>query len=67
MIDCQNIIFSQALSDERIKKAYRSFGEKVVKRIIALAFYWRSVNRKQISEILNLPLNTVKSGLFANS
>jgi len=61
MINCQNIIFSQALSDERIKKAYSSFGEKVVKRIIALSFYWCGVNRKQISEIINLPLNTVKS------
>ena len=61
MINCQNIIFSQVLSDERIKKAYSSFGEKVVKRIITLTFYWCGVNRKQISEILNLPLNTVKS------
>ena len=63
MIDCQNIIFSQALSDERIEKAYSSFGEKVVKRIIALAFYWCGVNRTQISEIVELPLNTVKSSI----
>ena len=61
MINCQNITFSQTRSNERIEKAYSSFGEKVVKRIIALAFYWCGVNRKQISEILNLPLDTVKS------
>ncbi len=63
MINCQNIIFSQALSDERIEKAYNLFGEKVVKRIIALSLYWCGVNRKQISEILALPLNTVKSSI----
>lgn len=61
MINCQNLIFSQSLSDERIEKAYSSFGEKVVKRIIALSFYWCGVNRKEISEIVNLPLNTIKS------
>ena len=61
MINCQNITFSQTLSNERIEKAYNLFGEKVVKRIIALSFYWCGVNRTQISEIVKLPLNTVKS------
>ena len=61
MINCQNITFSQTLSNERIEKAYNLFGEKVVKRIIALSFYWCGVNRSQISEIVKLPLNTVKS------
>ena len=61
MINCQNIQFSKILSDERLEKAHRSFGKKVVKRIIALSFYWCGVNRKEISEIVNLPLNTIKS------
>ena len=30
MINCQNIIFSRTLSDERIEKASNLFGEKVV-------------------------------------
>lgn len=65
MINCQNIRFSENLSYSRISSANKIFGEKVVKRILAFALFLLGVNRKEISEILAIPLNTVKSNIKA--
>lgn len=65
MINCQNITFSESLSHNRITKANTLLGDKVVKRILAFSLYLLGVNRKDISEIVNLPINTVKSNIKA--
>lgn len=65
MIDFQAIKFNDNLSDQRIAFANKTFGEKVVKRIIAFALFLLGVNRSIISTIVNIPLNTVKSNIKA--
>lgn len=63
MINCQNIIFSEKLSSDRISVANNFFGEKVVKKILAFSLFVLGVKRTQISEILNMPLDTIKSSI----
>jgi len=65
MINCQNIKFSENLSSNRISSANKIFGEKVVKRILAFSLFLLGVNRKDISEILDILLNTIKSNIKA--
>ena len=54
---------SAKVSNKRLKKATALIGEKMVKRIIALALFFLGANRKKISEMLNLPLGTFLSFL----
>lgn len=61
MINCRNITFSETYSKNRIQRATELLGEKVVKRILLFAFYLCGVDRTQISKIVELPLDTVKS------
>lgn len=65
MINCQNIKFSETLSHNRISSANKIFGEKVIKRILAFSLFLLGINRKDISEILNISLNTIKSNIKA--
>jgi len=62
-INSANIEFSAARSRNRIEKAVAVIGEKAVKRIIGLALFLLGVNRKKISEMLDLPLGTFFSFL----
>lgn len=63
MINCQNIKFSESLSHSRISSANKILGEKVIKRILAFSLFLLGVNRKNISEIIEIPLNTIKSNI----
>jgi len=65
MIDCQSMTFDSGLASNRMSSAYKIFGEKVIKRILAFALFLLGVNRKEISEQLDTPLNTVKSNIKA--
>jgi len=57
--------FDSDPASNRISSAYKIFGEKVIKRILAFAFFLLGVNRKEISKQLDIPLNTVKSNIKA--
>jgi DNA-binding transcriptional regulator GbsR (MarR family) len=57
------IVFSQAHSEKRIQKAIKLFGEKNVKRIIALALFFLGGKREHIGKFLNIPIGTFYSFL----
>jgi len=62
-IDCRNLSFSLDLSKNRQHKVRLIFGEKVLKRIIAFSLYVLGVRRTDISEVVKLPANTVRTML----
>jgi len=66
-IDCQTISFSSKLSSKRLGKAQLIFGEKVMQRIICFCLYIFGVRRSEISKIMKLPENTVRTMLKAIS
>jgi transposase len=61
MINCHDILFTQSLSDSRIKSAKKVFGERVVMRIIAFALFLLGAKRSTIADLIKLPLETFKS------
>lgn len=62
-IDCRTLSFSPELSSKRFSKAQLIFGEKVIKRIVCYCLYILGVRRIDISEMVNLPENTVRTML----
>ena len=50
--------YSTKVSNKRLEKATALIGEKMVKRIIALALFFLGANRNKVCEMLNLPLGT---------
>ncbi len=63
MINCRNIIFSETKSKSRIQKANRLLGEKIVKKIIGVALYWLGGNQEKIAEILEVPLESMRTAI----
>ncbi|RZB36570.1 MAG: hypothetical protein SRB2_02066 [Desulfobacteraceae bacterium Eth-SRB2] len=61
LIHCQNLNFSARLSENRIDQAQKAFGTSVVQRILCFALYLLGVNRKAVSQLLSIPLETAKS------
>lgn len=57
-IDSSSIVFSTARSRNRLEKAVAVVGEKAVKRILGLALFLLGANRKNISEMLDMPIGT---------
>ena len=62
-IDCRNLSFSLNLSENRLNKVQFVFGEKVLKRIIVFSLYILGVRRTEISKVVKLPENTVRTML----
>lgn len=62
-INCQGLSFSPELSTKRLDKAKLLFGEKVLKRIIIYCLYLLGVKRADISRLLRIPENTVRTML----
>lgn len=61
LIDCQNLIFSPRLSEDRTDRAQQKFGAGVVQRILCYALYLLGVNRRTIGHALGIPSETAKS------
>ena len=61
LIDCQNLIFSPRLSDNRTDQAQQTLGPVVVQRILCFALYLLGFNRKAIGQSLSIPSETAKS------
>jgi len=57
--DPADLEYSAKVSDKRLEKAALLIGDKMVKRIIAIALFFLGAKRKQISEMLNMPLGTL--------
>jgi len=61
LIDCQNLIFSTRLAENRMAQALMSFGSDVLQRLLCYSLYLLGVNRRTIGQILNIPSETAKS------
>jgi len=63
MLNYQAIKFYPELSEARISAANKVLGNKVIKRILAFAFYLLGAHRRPIAKLLNMPQDTLKSGI----
>lgn len=61
MIDCHDLTFSSKLSEQRIALAEKIFGIRVIKYIICFALYLLGVNRKLISESVDISPGTLRT------
>ncbi len=61
LIDCQSLIFSSRLSENRTDQAQERLGSVVVERILCFALYLLGLNRKAIGQSLSIPSETAKS------
>ena len=61
LIDCQNLIFSTRLTENRMGQAQRLLGSDVVQRILCYALYLCGVNRRAVGQALGIPAETAKS------
>lgn len=65
MINCQDLIFSFKLSQQRMTQSKNILGSSIFNRIMCFSLHNLGVNRKNFSTILNMPLGTVKSTIRA--
>jgi hypothetical protein len=63
MLNYQSIKFYPELSEQRMATANKILGNKVIKRIVAFAFYLLGAHRRPIAELLNMPQDTLKSAI----
>lgn len=61
VIDCQNLVFSPRLAENRVAQALKLFGSGILQRILCYSLYLLGVNRKSIGEALGIPPETAKS------
>ena len=55
LIDCQNVVFSTQLAENRMDQAQKVFGPGVLRRFLCYALYVFGVNRKTIGQVLDIP------------
>src|SRR3989337_250385 len=67
LIDCQSLIFSPQLSENRLAQALEAFGPGVLQRILCYAWYRLGLNRSAIGQTLGIPSETAKSIIKAVS
>ncbi len=60
-MDCENLIFSENLSSQRITKAENILGKTIVRKIITFALYLLGVDRSAIALRLNISPGTIRS------
>jgi len=61
LTNCQNLIFSSRLSENRRGQAQQTLGCVVVQRILCFALYLLGLNRRAIGQTLGIPAETAKS------
>ncbi len=61
MINCQNIIFSEKLSQQRLTQFNAILGNRLLNRIICFALFLLGVDRESISNTLHIPPGTIRS------
>jgi len=67
LIDCQNLVFSSLLAQDRIQRAQQFLGVNVVQRLLCFALYLLGVKRSAIGRALDIPAETAKSIIKAMS
>ena len=64
MLNClDELTFSKAHSEKRIKKAYNLLGKNLVNKIIGFTLFLLGANREQIAKKINIPIGTFLSFL----
>jgi hypothetical protein len=66
-LDCQNLVFSRLLAQDRLLQAQQLLGVNVVQRLLCFALYLLGVNRSAIGQALDIPVETAKSIIKAMS
>lgn len=61
LIDCQNLVFSTQLSENRMNQAWQLIGPSVIQRVLCYGLYLLGVNRKAVGQVLSIPAETAKS------
>ena len=61
LIDCQSIVFSTRLAENRMNQAQQLFGSGVIQRILCYALYLLGANRRAIGQAFGIPPETAKS------
>lgn len=61
MINCQYLKFSDKLSQQRINQFKTILGEKIINKVICFALFLLGVDRKSISELINIPPGSIRS------
>lgn len=61
LIDCQSIVFSTRLTENRMNQAQQLFGSGVIQRILCYALYLLGANRRAIGQAFGIPPETAKS------
>jgi len=67
LIDCQSIVFSTRLAENRMNQAQQLFGSGVIQRILCYALYLLGANRRAIGQAFGIPPETAKSVIKAIS
>ena len=65
MLDCRDVTFSTKLSEQRITRALPVLGKRAIQQILCFALYLLGVNRRLISEALDIPPGSIRSVLRA--
>ena len=61
LIDCQSIVFSTRLTENRMNQTQQLFGSGVIQRILCYALYLLGANRRAIGQAFGIPPETAKS------
>lgn len=61
MINCQEVSFSPQLQRQRLTQAQGLLGEKVVRHLLCFALYLLGVDRRSISDLMDVPPGTIRS------
>ena len=67
LIDCQSIVFSTRLAENRMNQAEQLFGSGVIQRMLCYALYLLGANRRAIGQAFGIPPETAKSIIKAIS
>jgi transposase len=61
LIDCQKLVFSTQLAENRTDRAQQLFSSGIIQRILCYALYLLGVNRRAVGQALGIPAETAKS------
>jgi transposase len=65
MFDCQNVYFAPELATQRCQRALQVIDENVLNTLLAFALYLLGARRTDIAQVVNQPLDSIKSRIKA--
>ncbi len=64
-MNCENLTFSQKLSEQRIAQAEMLMGDKMIRKLLGYALFLLGATRSAIASFLNMPAGSVRSLILA--